>query len=498
MSETTANIKAEQPQKVPLKEKLFFGSADMFGGGAQALISAVYLVFLVNNGVSIELAGLIVMASKIWDAVTDPLMGIISDNTRTKWGRRRPYIFLGAFLFIPAFALLFLPLYSIQIQGLKFSIYLVSYCFYMTVSTIISVSYSSLSTEISTDIDEKTRINSIRLLFSMVSSGISALAPILLIEQLQNRAINIDQFSLIIILAFGALYAIPLFLCAIFSKERVPISKEKKKFSIKTFVKPLKVKVFVYFLLSYLFSFTCMDIITANIVFFADYGLKLGKSSSILLIIIMLSYAAVVPVHYKLLSKGFAKPKLFRMGIPLYILGIICICLYPAGAPFWPVPIFCVIIGVGMSGCQLIPWILFPDVVDVGELKLKERIAGSFSGIMTFIRKASSAIAIAITSWVLGLDIVGFREPVTDYLTGTVTKFEQPESAVWGLRMIVMVPVIVFISLAFFFSAKTKLTKARSQKIKEFIELQNKGELDIEKLSEADREEYLKIQKELF
>ena len=168
-------------------------------------------------------------------------------------------------------------------------------------------------------------------------------------------------------------------------------------------------KVFVYFSCCPICSLSpAWTFITANIVFFADYGLKLSKSSSILLIIIMLSYAAVVPVHYKLLSKGFAKPKLFRMGIPLYILGIICICLYPAGAPFWPVPLFCVIIGVGMSGCQLIPWIPFPDVVDVGELKLKERIAGSFSGIMTFIRKASSAIAIAITSWVLGLDIVGF------------------------------------------------------------------------------------------
>ncbi|MDD3946363.1 MAG: MFS transporter [Clostridia bacterium] len=485
-------------QRVPLKEKLFFGAADIFGGGAQALIAAVYLAFLVNNGVSIEKAGLIVMLAKIWDAISDPLMGAISDNTRTKWGRRRPYLFAGGVLIVIAFALLFLPLYGMENSALRFSIYLLTYVFYSTVSTVINVPYTSMSTEISTDISEKTKTNSIRLVFSMVSSGISALAPIILIEQLQDGILKVGQFSLIMIFAFGILYCVPLVLASIFCKERADIPKIKTKFQFKIFLKPLKVKAFVYFLLSYLFAFTCMDLITANIVFFADYGLKLNMSSSILLIVIMLSYAAMVPVLYKLLAKGWAKAKLFRLGIPLYIIGIVCLCLYPSSWPSWPVVFCCVIIGIGLSGCQMMPWILFPDIVDVGELKLKERIAGSFSGIMTFIRKATSAIAIGITSWVLSWEMVGFRQPVTDYLTGIVTKFEQPMSAVWGLRMIVMVPVVIFISLAFYFSSKIKLDNKRSLKVKEFIDMQNRGELDIDKLSEEDRTIYKAIEKELF
>lgn len=498
MQSTSADIAIDQNQKVPLKEKLLFGAADMYGGGAQGLVAAVYLVFLVNNGISIDKAGLIVMLSKIWDAITDPLMGAISDNTRTKWGRRRPYIFAGGVLVLISFALLFLPLYGIDNFGLKFAVYMLTYIFFNTVSTIICVPYSSMSTEISTDISQRTKVNTVRLVFSMVSSGISALAPIMLVEQLQNGRLNIDRFSLIIVLVFGILYSVPLILAAIFCKERAEIPAVKTKFSIKTFIKPLKVKVFVYFILCYLLAFTCLDIVTTNIVYFADYGLNLGMSSSVILVVIMLSYAAVVPLLYKLLAKGWEKAKLFRLGIPLYILGIVGICIYPSGWPSWIAILLCVIIGVGMSGCQMMPWILFPDIVDVGELKLKERMSGSFSGVMTLIRKTTSAIAIGITSWVLSWDIVGFKLPYTDYITGTVTKYAQPDSAIWGLRMIVMIPTVVFISLAFYFSTLIKLDIKRSHKIKEFIQLQNKGELDIEAMSPQDQEAYLAIQKDLF
>ena len=491
----------EPSQRVPLKEKLFFGAADIYGGGAQALVGAVYLVFLVNNGLPIGLAGIIVMIAKIWDAVTDPLMGLISDNTRSKWGRRRPYLFAGGLMVILSFGLLFLPLYGLQSVGLKFFIYTMTYMFYNTVSTIINVPYSSMSTEISTDIGEKTRVNSMRLVFSMASSAISALAPIIIVESLQKGELTVNTFSLIMTLAFGVLYCVPLIFAAFFTKERAEIPKNRAKFDFRVFLKPLKVKGFVYFLLSYLFALTCMDLITANIVFFADYGLNLnekGISSSYLLIVIMLSYAAMVPVLYTLMAKGWAKPKLFGLGIPLYIVGIVLLCLYPAA---WsPIPIFgiCVLIGIGLSGCQTIPWILFPDVIDVGELKLGVRIAGSFSGIMTFVRKSTSAIAILLSSWVLGWEIVGFKPPFTNYVTGVVTKFPQPQSAVWGLRIIIMVPVIIFISLAWYFNRKIKLDNKTSLKVKEFLDMQNRGEFDPELLPAEDKEIYQKIKKELF
>ena len=488
--------KKDSSLKIPKKEKLFFGAADLYGGGAQALITAVYLVFLVSNGLSIALAGIIVMIAKLWDAVTDPLMGVISDNTRTKWGRRRPYMFTGGFLIIVAFLLLFLPLYNMTSMPLKFAIYLFAYLFYSTLSTVINVPYSSMSTEISTDYEENTKVNTIRLIFSMVSSAISSGVPIVLIEKLQDGEMSVGRFSSIIIIVFGLFYCIPLVLAAINCKERASIPKEKSVFSIKTFLKPLKVKAFVYMLVFYLCAYSCMDLIATNVIFFAEYGLNFNLSSIFILGLIMISYALMVPVIYHLMKKGWAKPLLFRMGIPLYILGIVCLCLYPQGGNSVPILIFCVLIGVGMSGCQMMPWIIFPDVVDIGELKFNERQTGSYSGLMTFIKKSTSAIAIGISSLVL--DATGFVKPVTDYSTGIVTKFAQPKSAEWGLRMVIMIPVILFITVAFIYARKLKLNPKRSCKIKEFIDLQKEDRLNEDSMSVEDWQEYKQIEKDLF
>ena len=87
-------------------EKAFFALADIYGGGGQALIGVIYFFFLINVvKISPILAGAVTLISEIWDAISDPLMGVISDNTKSKMGRRRPYVLLGGCLLALAFAL---------------------------------------------------------------------------------------------------------------------------------------------------------------------------------------------------------------------------------------------------------------------------------------------------------------------------------------------------------------------------------------------------------
>ncbi len=72
------------------REIVVFAWGDFFGGGAQSLISVLYLIYLVDFiGISAGLAGTAILISKVWDAISDPIMGVISDNTRTKFGRRQ-------------------------------------------------------------------------------------------------------------------------------------------------------------------------------------------------------------------------------------------------------------------------------------------------------------------------------------------------------------------------------------------------------------------------
>lgn len=240
----------------------------------------------------------------------------------------------------------------------------------------------------------------------------------------------------------------------------VQVADVKVKFDIKNFIKPLKVKSFVCLILMYLFAFSCMDLITTNLIFFADYALKLSYPAVVLLVLITASYVAMIPVHAHFMKKGKSKALLFRAGIPLYIAGITFLCLYPASWNDYALLPIGIAVEVGMSGCQLMPWYIFSDLVDVAELKYGERNTGSFSGFMTFIRKSTSAIAIGISGWVLTL--TGFKKPLTDHITGKVQKFAQTDGAILGLRLVILIPVVVFISFAFIASVKLKISAERS------------------------------------
>ena len=86
-------------------ERAVFALGDVFGGGAAATLAVLYLFYLTDIvGLPPGLAGTTVVVSKVWDAINHPLMGIITDRTRTRWGRRRPWIFAGALLLPPAMA----------------------------------------------------------------------------------------------------------------------------------------------------------------------------------------------------------------------------------------------------------------------------------------------------------------------------------------------------------------------------------------------------------
>ena len=144
---------AEGNKKIPplkLPEMLLFASADIWGGGGQTVISVLYLVFLTNVlGVNPGLAGTTLMLVKIWDAVIDPVLGVIGDNTRTRWGRRRPYLIFGGVVLLMAMALLWLPV-RFDAPLAQAGFIAITNIFYATVASALGIAYSSMSAEIST------------------------------------------------------------------------------------------------------------------------------------------------------------------------------------------------------------------------------------------------------------------------------------------------------------------------------------------------------------
>src|SRR5512147_2061589 len=134
-------------EKLTFWQKLGYGVGDFYGGGAGTLISFFYLVFLTDViRISPGLAGIVILVSKIYDSITDPFEGVISDRTRTRLGRRRPYLLAGIPLVFLSFFAIFYPV-TYQSETASFIYVMASYLFYSTIISIVLLNYSALQAE---------------------------------------------------------------------------------------------------------------------------------------------------------------------------------------------------------------------------------------------------------------------------------------------------------------------------------------------------------------
>ena len=479
-------------KKIGLGEKIAFSCGEIYGSGGVAILSLLYLWFIVNIiKIPMGIAGTIIMAARVWDAISDPLMGSISDNTRTRWGRRRPYIFISGFLVIGALFLLFLPVQNIESLGGRIAYVCFAHILYSTVSTIFNVPYLSLTSEISENVKERSSMNFARLACGMASTGIC----FLVISMLKDKVTDPTTFSLVVAAVFSVYFSVPIILSAIFSHERTPLPENKSKFSFKNFSDTFKLKCFRRLLLMYVFSFVCNEII-ANIIMIYVFNVTsnsgvevLGMSLSTIANMSMLIGAAVVmPVSLTMLNKKVAKPVIFMCGIPAFIVGTIGLASFPIDSANPLLIILCLAIaGIGFGMAQMIPWLVFPDIVDVAELKSNDRNPGAYNGTMTFFKKFTSGMAVFVMGWVLQL--MGYDEQL-----GTSTV--QPESAILGMRIMLGVVVPLCLVVAFVGAYTIKITAKKSEDVRYFIEKQRAGEL--ENMSDEDNELFDLIKKDLF
>lgn len=467
------------------REMAAFAAGDIFGGGGQSILSVLYLIFL-TNVLRIEpaLAGLAILVSKVWDAVIDPLLGVITDNTRTKIGRRRPYILAGGILLIPSMALLWLPVdFSSQTARVLFAT--ASYLLYNTVASIIAVPYSSMSTEVTADFQECNRVNILRLVFSLASTALCTLLPSLLFEGSIKRNLPFTGTYFALVFGFGALFAIPVILTGLKVRERVPYEDKRSTVSLAAFMKPFQVRAFRKLMQLYLCQAVTLDMVAAVVMYYSLYVVR-GMTSTVFLGMFLGIQLLMFPLFSRLVNR-VSKTKIYRFGLPLAIAGSLCIAFYPAIWPVWGIYGVTVLTALGFAGAQAMSWIIFPDVVDITELGLKERITGSLSGVMAFVRTISTAVATFLIGNMLSL--TGFVLP-----TDEVPLPAQPQAAIYGIRLIMFLPFALLMGYAWLTAKGFGLTPQISKRIKYYNEKLHNNELD--RLDGAEQAEYEALKKE--
>ena len=455
-------------------ERGFFAFADFYGGGGQALISVLYLVFLTDFiKLNPVFAGIVVLISEIWDAISDPLMGVIGDNTKCKMGRRRPYLLVGGCLLVVAFGLIFFPVGG-EDQTFKFIYCAATYLFYNTVSTMINVSYSSMSAEISNVSEERDSANVLRLVVSTASAAVCTLLPSIVIDAYKDGKIDITIFYLIVGIGFGILFALPVILCALFVKERVEVTTEKRRFSPREVIEPLGNRPFRNLVGMYLGQALCMDVFSAGVVYFAKYVTTPKGSSTVFLGIFIAVQLLAFPIINKLI-KTVNVNKIYRFGLPLSIVALVGLAVF--GSNLYAAYACVFFVAVGFAGAQLTSWIMFPHTVDAGELLTGKRQSGGCSAIMTFTRKSSSALVIFLFSLVL--EFTGYNADLE----------VQPPQAQMGIKYVMAFTCIIFMILGFVMAKRYVLNKEKNALVEKYLPYAREG-----RLSELSAEESAELE----
>lgn len=434
-------------------ERLGFAVGDVFMGGASSLISVMYLIFLTDVvGLRPGLAGSVVLVAKIWDAVNDPLMGALSDRTRTRWGRRRPFMVVGALLLVPAMALFWLPQVPATGQLGMFTWAVGSYLLYASVQTVMAVPYASLSSEIATDYDVRNRANTLRLLLSTISSAVCTLAAGWLFEAYREGELSITALYVGVVLGFGAVFTLCVLTSAIVSRERTPLPEVHEPVSPSTFVAPLRLASFRRLLGMYLSHSLALDIITASLLYYTLYVVT-GASSQVVLGTFIAINVIAYPVVTTLVGR-VSKQRIYRTLLPLGIVAVLGVAFFPGSWPVWGAYGLAALVAIGMAGAQLMPWVMFGDVLDDAELTTGRRDAGSFSGLMTFTRGLATAVVVQVIGLVL--ELTGYAAPEGSEVV------VQSVPTQWGIRLVLAIGVAGLLSLGWWLSRRYPIGRDRA------------------------------------
>jgi GPH family glycoside/pentoside/hexuronide:cation symporter len=179
--------------KIPRWVKFIYGSGDWGRASFNTLRMVFYAIFLTDVvGLDARLASVAALIGIIWDAINDPIIGALSDNARTKWGRRRPFLLLFSVPFALAFILLWwAPPW--ETQSMLMVHVTLAYMVSDTLQTLVSVPYLSLTPEIAPGYDERTSLTTIRMFFNLLASLVTAVAAPAIVDAVMISGATLQQ-----------------------------------------------------------------------------------------------------------------------------------------------------------------------------------------------------------------------------------------------------------------------------------------------------------------
>lgn len=464
-------IGVEGDFKTTILPMINYSYANMYMGGAGYIIGMYFTVFLTDVvNLSLNQAGIVVMLATIWDAVTDPVMGIITDRTRAKSGKHRRYLFWG----IPVMAVSYTLMWnSFGLNGAenptKTMVYFVLvYMLYKTAYTIIGVPHTAMLPELAPDYNLRTQYNSVGYLFN--SAGmVPAFGIVVVILSAFGSNDNITSESktpfLIIGIVLSIFFAVAVFLTYAKTKEKSSLNNKNEKldipYIIREYVLVFKNKSFrQYFFMSLAYQFSTGFYANSK-VYYIKYLANQYSTYALFNAVAGVAEAGAFPLNYALTMRH-GKKKCGNIVTPLMVAGLaIGLIMQPGGSFLWIalMMVSMILYPFGMSGLGFVSTNIFPDLTDVDEMITGRRREGVISTFSTLIKKSISGVMAAL----VGFTLQGFGlitgDKVSEYEKTTGNLFVQTDSAVWGVRICVAVIPIIAAIIALILLKNFKMTK---------------------------------------
>jgi len=419
-------------EKLAMKTKVIYGIADL---GISLLTASIqfFLLFYYTDiaGINPGLAGTALLVGKLtWDAINDPVFGYLSDRTRSRWGRRKPYMLLGAIPFGLSIWLLFsLPPGLVSVKA--FLAVLGSFLLADTTQTLVSVPYYALSAELTYDYDERTSLISIRMIFTVLGYILGAAATTAVAGMFMNMGWTKNAAYSGMGAVFGVVAIITLLITTYGVKETPRPDLLPAKMLLKEQVSQvLKNRPFVqYMIMSTIISIS-FTLLTALLPYFITYQLNMADQTSFIMLV-LLGTIAIFLIPWRLVSKKMNKGPAYALGLFIASIAIVTAFFLPQGPTPWIYAI-AFVAGLGFSAQYVFPWSMIPDVIEVDASKSGERHEGIYFGVNAFLGKITGAVGIAVAGW--ALDLYGY-----------VPDAVQTARALFGIRFFyAIVPVIAF------------------------------------------------------
>ncbi len=408
-----------EKSKVPFISKLAYGMGDVGCNFSWMFVGNFLMIFYTDVfGIGMGAVATLMLLSRFWDALNDPVIGTLSDKTRSRWGRYRPWLLFGAPVTALVLALTFWahPVWS---ETGKIIYMAVTYCILVLCYTCVNIPYGTLCGAMTQNIDERAKINTSRSVSAMVAIGIINIVTIPLIECLGDG--NAQQGYLLTAILYGVIFAACHIFCFAKTREVVQIPREKK-FPLKAHIRSItRNKPYLLALIGQiLFGFILYGR-NADMLYYFTYvegSAALFSVYSLAIIVPSIIGAACFPIVFKWTSnKGWAA-SVFALGT-----GVTMIMLYFFSPKTSPLPFyaFAALSQFFFSGFNTAIYAIIPDCVEYGEWRTGVRNDGFQYAFISLGNKVGMALGTSLLALALGM-------------AGYVSNVEQNEAVISVMR----------------------------------------------------------------